>query len=390
VSKVPLKDRHHALNTYIKKNTLGCRNIEVIFIPRTIYELFYFLSDCEFRMQMKKRGEEVPENPIQHIKYVDTQEKELSASLVCTAFALNQYIIRQLNLVDTGLTIAQFQRAGKGILDRLKELHQIAPDIVSFLLSGKVITPLHLDQIIALECNSANHIILYRGSRFKNEPLYENGSPYAPSFGLSLFAGWTYDSYACAASRIFLETDTQCGYALRISLNTHWQDTFDIPSITTLCGLLGRGELFHARAKCVTTVTSISGYAGEATFEIQERLVSSLEKDALEKELSVYQAQRILIPLPRRIERAHLKAAKLLENLKDGFYAIEYAMLSISTARSYLKSYIERYKSKTELLEDEFADIGPFLPKRISIPKLAEQYESLQLLSCLNEIIKSL
>jgi hypothetical protein len=191
---------------------------------------------------------------------------------------------------------------------QLRKMEKAYP-IMDRIRQGIMIDPINLQKAIALECSpeSENSILLYRGSRFQNEPLYDQGDPYCPCFGMSLFAGFMKDANACAGARMFFGDGTVCSYSLRIPLRDHWQDAFCIPRVSTICGLISRLENFHARAKCLPPKGQlIRGYTGGVNDEARTRLVSPLSYSELDTQLKKYQEQRIEFALDPKRKRGYV------------------------------------------------------------------------------------
>lgn len=117
---------------------------------------------------------------------------------------------------------------------------------------AKYIIPLVQAAIVAeYEAYKKGNFLLYRGVKDITTDITEDTKKASLSFGNSLFAGIKHDVGACAVSHIYTK---QFGYRLSINKLEYSQkdniySLFYIPKLSTIAGLMGRGELFHARSK---------------------------------------------------------------------------------------------------------------------------------------------
>lgn len=317
VHQKPVRNRLRKVDLHVQ--TLH-PHLKVVFIPRVLYELYYLLGTAleELDLTSKKSLGCNKETICWHGSFFSewTDKNNLNPKIIEIAYRLNHLIIKELNVTPQGLTEQQCKQAGRSLLQRFenmdREFHekclQTCPSEIDIFrgaikrFNKMMIDPINLDQAIALECSkkARNSLILYRGSRFKKEPLYEklfdNTIPYSSCYGTSLFAGFLNDPNACANVRMCYDSSTVRAYGMCVSLTHSWQDTFFVPPANTICGLNGIGERFHARSKCVQPKdvfpTRISGYACEITKKISEeifcRLVSPLPEAILRKKFDHY------------------------------------------------------------------------------------------------------
>lgn len=285
------------------------RNLKAIFIPRTLYELF-FIKACVkedlklgeicdkvslFKMLSSKREniQKLAKEDLQllpnccHSGYFKNFGDDENSDIKKTSFMMNNLILKKIDLSKPeNLTFKKINELADKILlyihhchknsdsERSKKIEKIARrsdgGVTSRLyceIDTADVKPVgiandRMAQIIrntiALECSerAKNHYILYRGSIAKNDcPVSTSGTPYSLSYGTSLFAGIMYDTGASAFA--FMRGKDQNNsihpandaFAILIPRSTYKNSPFVVPTTHPLCQLQGTGEEFHARTK---------------------------------------------------------------------------------------------------------------------------------------------
>jgi hypothetical protein len=88
-------------------------------------------------------------------------------------------------------------------------------------------------------------------------------------------------------------------YAICVPFTDDWKDVFHIPPLTTIDGLMLKGEKPHPRAKCVNKPTSPFGriemYEDRDYDEpkIREHLVTPLKTEVYREKINKYQKARV-------------------------------------------------------------------------------------------------
>lgn len=121
-----------------------------------------------------------------------------------------------------------------------------------------------LMRIIEIECAAQknNQFLLYRGTtQLENTPQGNQSL----SLGNSLFAGSLYDSPACAHEHYFEPQYQRYGYVVPIDKKRYIQgdlkNMFYIPPLSSIEGLVGKDEFFHARTKIMSDAPVDATYA---------------------------------------------------------------------------------------------------------------------------------
>jgi hypothetical protein len=336
----PVENRLKEVNLRLKEIDPA---LKAGFVPRAVYELYYILATAQEEVDLtSKQFLGCNNNTTQVLCWHNfaynpywSKVEKLPSQAVELAYRLNQFILREGEIPVSGLTETQFRRIGKGIHERIIQVHEkykkISKDtpkrspyvrgdlqkkvgnrarLILQLLNKKIfLDPSFLEKAISLECSeeARNAFVLYRGSTRSDEPLFvklqdERTYPYCLSYGLSLFAGYHHDPKACASVRMFYDVPgvydrPVLSYAIIIPFKNNWEDAYSIPKTNTLCALNAYGERFHARAKCINPENSayIHGYIGEnIDEETVEELISTLSEQDLRQKQDLYQRKRIV------------------------------------------------------------------------------------------------
>ncbi len=135
---------------------------------------------------------------------------------------------------------------------------------------------------IALECShvAQEAFLLYRGANFQNDSMCgPDNKPYSLSYGSSLFAGCVHDA---GASAFHYMRNKQDAYAVPIRYDQLNSSPFFIPTAHTVAQLFGSGETFHARTRAWEgfDVDKIKGgFHGFINHRVRGQLNSKLSKE---------------------------------------------------------------------------------------------------------------
>lgn len=260
-------------------------NLQVTFIPRTLYELFFMKniieSDTE-EANINKEAESAAENEHIYINkhvlgstgYFEINQKKLENSglneeISGLSFKVNNLIVSDLKYsgnIVSHLTFSEISNEVDHKINYFLEKFNGGNNIpVSYKIKqalGKggflLKNPRELNIIrsmIALECSErsihANVIcrgaqdFLYDMTLSRNEKGEIEVLKDSTSFGTSLFAGLVYDTNAMTFEHMRLQKDS---YAIVVS-KSDAQSPFYIPRDHAISQFFGKGEAFHARSK---------------------------------------------------------------------------------------------------------------------------------------------
>jgi len=329
--------------------------LEVAFIPRTLYELIFIkkciqedlkekkicpLLDVHLRLHMEKVLKTDPQNFEKNFEKIlalqakrkcwhrchleDAGDNSNHPQVKELAFRLNNVIIKALKPKSEGFTYQELLQHTEKEIDFLKDHRKNCEnktvEVSSCSWPGPTtnfgyesyrgsIKPMGIrnDQdaaiiknALALECSkiALRAIFLYRGSCFKKDSPYLLNDPdkaYRTSFGTSLFAGCLYDGGATAWH--FMRNEENA-YALAIPFEQINTSAFFIPPTNTLSQLSSNGEFFHAGSKAWKgfDVEDLGGInmGGTGTVKIQRaHLMSELSKEELIAQFEKSKAEAI-------------------------------------------------------------------------------------------------
>lgn len=325
-------------------------SLEVVFIPRTLYELIFLRKIIKEDLKHNKDNKCCPyfQALTQSVQPNDIQEQS-KVTRKCwhlahfmdagdnnhlgvkeLAYRLNQIIIRTFSPTAAGFTHKEFTIFAEKEIDFLKNYykkgknHEIdGVDNCSFAGPSSCfgfesnrgsIRPMGirddwdaqiLRNAIALDCSeiAKDSFLIFRGAKFKKDrPINTTGldQPYSLSYGSSLFAGCVFDADATAF--FYMRNDKLNAYAISVPFNRLKHSSFYIPLTNTVVQLFGLGEIFHVRTKAwkdfdVKKMGGIQGLNGNK----REHLTSNLTQDEFIKQFQQYKNQSIqLKPMPAK------------------------------------------------------------------------------------------
>ena len=314
VDQTPRDNRLHILNNNIKKIK---PTLTAFCIPRTLYESYYVLSAYREEINLNGRAKKMGcsrkdteicwhSHKFDNVPWAD--KYPLNPVVVELAFRLNHVILKELHLRAAGLTEEQCIKAGQAILKECKKIHQQwirlkkegYTDQDGIVHIGPILDPDRLKQAISLESSPRAHnaFIIYRGSRFNQEPLFTRGDyPHSVSFGHSLSAGCFHDRGSCAGIHML---DKKYNYALCVPFISNWKDIFLIPPVTTIDTIMQDGEKPHPRAKCIKKKNSfyprVDGYENYDYVEPATNcwLYTTLDLETYREKINQYQSARVV------------------------------------------------------------------------------------------------
>lgn len=281
------KDRYHSIKEQLKKIDPTLR---IIFIPKTLYELFFIHSCIQEDLENKKtcelghhmyKQEITPEmegyKKCWHICKFE-QDKECDsnrASVKELAFRLNQIIFNTSHAGN--MTLQEHLEKTEQFIQFLKEHHEISRDANSNKLDieyncGKptlscyfytesrrgLLMPLGIKNeqqaeiirnAVKLDCSklAQKSLIVFRGPSLRSDLLLNKKTSHSLSYGHSLFAGCVRDPSATAFH--YMRNENNTAYAIAIPFDQLSLSPFIIPPGNTMARLFGYGEVFHARTK---------------------------------------------------------------------------------------------------------------------------------------------
>lgn len=351
--KEPSSNRYEHLKKRIKKID---ENLEIAFIPRTVYELI-FIRQCIieelkfgqltnikalFYAQTEKGKEEVDLSnyfwQMHSYPLPKRKKKDITRpSIEQVAYRLNNCVLKhfreeQIELKSSGFTSDHFQAVTKTLLVNFKNIHQSSDSELykriqdneklyqcnisglttnfSIESTAGIIKPMGIsdqkhEEIITnsiqLECSEAakNSLILYRGSNFPNDDILNaEQEAYSLSYGVSLFAGAIYDGGATA---FYYMRDAKCeASATVIPLKDLNQAPFYCPIEHPLIQLYSEGEWFHARSKVWdldpdARVRGIFGASNRPVKDIPQQLKTNQSYENFKEFFNQYKSQAIIL-----------------------------------------------------------------------------------------------
>ncbi len=325
-------------------------DIEITFIPRTLYELMLIhecieedlqaKSICEALSPMEQQLLQYPkfnlrlfkncsndeilgfQNDIRskqkqrncwHLCYFDDVGDDKCKEVKAVAYRINQVAAKKLGSNTGALSYQKISELAESELDYLKKYYQDCQVTSQRIFStahpgptsnfgyesygGIKPTGIRNDEdakiirnAIALECSeiAKKNVFIYRGGTFKNDTPYRNSDKNSP-FSLSYGTSlFAGIMYDGGATPFhFMRKDKQDAYAIKIPFEELQESPFFTPLTHPVCQLFGDGEIFHARSKVWKGV--ISTPSGIQQGETRwEHLKTDIERSELVKNFQGY------------------------------------------------------------------------------------------------------
>ncbi len=249
----------------VKKKVKQQFGYDLVFIPRTLYEIYLIREFIyNFPSELKDKNT-VDDNSVDQVNFI-----------------LNNTIAGEFRDIHNRVTY-------KILLNKLYEVFRVIDNVPLFhdtrtRVKGKFFDKLIL-KAFKLECSPLARIgyILFRGANLNNDAVTmveqeafskllqsvddldfsQNTKPintdkeslYSLSYGVSLFAGLLFDIGACAyfymteTGVIFSKMLVNDGYCIFVPFDQINKCTFYIPPLILTEPMYGEGEIFHARTK---------------------------------------------------------------------------------------------------------------------------------------------
>lgn len=310
-------------------------NLEVAFIPRTLYELIFIRkcvkedvkakASCPYlnrhRQEMFNPETDFPGQDEISPKDIKQLHQKRRSERKCwhfypgrdrrsnregiqeIAYRLNKAIIKAMKPQDGGFTFQDFtdqtekeldylQGDAKGRIDQDRNFP--GPVILFDDKESEMI-----QKSLMLDCSrlAEKSLFLYRGAVFSEDSPEKDGNPISLSYGTSLFAGCVYDVTGKSATAYAHMKKTKNAYVIPIpfdQLNRLDRSPFTMPSNSILDQLFGVGEIFHPRTKAWQgcNVNTIEGfYAGGET--TKAHVISNLSREEIHKLFKQYKSRAI-------------------------------------------------------------------------------------------------
>ncbi|MGB7129014.1 MAG: hypothetical protein WBD50_08020 [Candidatus Rhabdochlamydia sp.] len=325
-------------------------SLEVVFVPRTLYELFFIRKCIREDIKHKKiccfvipsaHKDLLAETTKYNLEYI-THLKEIRETKKCwhlccfdddgdnkhtgvkdVAYRLNQVIVQTLSPSKNGFTYQEISEFAEKEISFLKDLYQQREkirsdinDLDSFTQGPTISFTQELNygaikamgirndadaqiirEAIRLECSDTAKyfLFLYRGGNFQKDFIshYDKKIPYSRSYGTSLFAGCVYDVGATAFHYMRNQPN---GYAIPVPFDQLNTSVFYIPPLHTVAQLFGKGDFFHARTKVwqgFNPHQELRGVMASGKKNQRECLKSDLSKDDLTTLFQKYKSTAI-------------------------------------------------------------------------------------------------
>lgn len=273
------------LETIQQKIDQKLPGIKVAFIPTTMYELMFMHFVEKNKSTIKKAtggllypdkrlpfglnnsiGFPWPQPPL-NFNALNQAPEAKKCHLNFNNYAVNY--LKKSNVNPTKATIADYTH----ILEDNNHDFLIKNSAHFFFRTNKYNIWSHdITKTLSLEyeAQKKNIFLLYRGA--VREEKY-NGINQSLSFGNSWFAGYLFDYKACA---YFYRHRAGSAYLLPINkkeyIHGNLKEMFHIPPLTTIVGLVGEGEFFHARSKVPSLTPKPTGISTPNPTNIPEYL----------------------------------------------------------------------------------------------------------------------
>lgn len=325
--------------------------LEAVFVPRTLYELF-FIRKC-IKEDLKHKGICPDLDPMSHrillksqmmdqkflkeqqdrrlkrkcwhLSYFTDAGNNEDVGVKDVAYRLNKTILKTIEPTKEGLTHHDFLALAEKEIVFLKAHYNKGLEITEKLRKGEkvevisscntpgpttnfgcesqrgLIAPMGIRNesdaqiirnAIALECSKIAHtsLFLYRGADFQKDSTSHwsnKDNPYSLSYGSSLFAGCVYDGSATAFHYM---RNGKNAYAVPVAFDQLNESPFFAPTTHTVAQLFGDGEIFHARTKAWKDcdLNKIRGVRGCANPNARDHLTSNLSQTELNSQFATY------------------------------------------------------------------------------------------------------
>jgi len=238
------------------------KGIEIAFIPTVIYELSAILHELNGQIQKVCVPAPIDDtaNKISWIKQIHLVNNNQLIKLI----ASNQIGLDKKHVYLNFIT---------QIVNNIIDVYQVNNNHDNIFLKKFISEPKNIEffQHIALTEYQAHRRglwLIWRCSKLIADSTFGKwkNTAHSLSFGNSVFAGFYFDKTACP----FYYLTNYIGldfYGVTINKRNYRlkeleYDLFYIPALTTLVGLFGWGEIFHARSKIFSFSNLISGFMG--------------------------------------------------------------------------------------------------------------------------------
>lgn len=318
---------------------------QVVFIPKTFYELMYIEKCIQEDLDRKKvcffvvpwthetteqelvdvcrKEREKLEEACWHLCHFTKTETDSSLQKVKTlAHRLNQVAIEHLQKKPgstTPLQALNYHQWTQLLHEKiafLKNMREQAKNIntgggyygpaVSF---GSEYPPAHpmgirndadaqlVQNALKLDCSTMalDSLFIYRGSDFQKDSAIDRSDsnrPYSLSYGTGILAGSVFDGGATA---LHYMRNQKNAYAIPIPLKDLVDSPFFVPKDHTLVQLCGNGEAFHSRTKAWvgSDLHEISGINIGRNSCKRDHLASKLHRDEFIAKFNAFKAKAI-------------------------------------------------------------------------------------------------
>ncbi len=331
-------------------------SLEVAFIPKALYELFFIRKSIKEDLKQKhicllvnpschadpkanpdlnqicsKKIEEMKlKGKCWHLCHFDDAGNNEDECVKELAYRLNRTIVKNLLPTSEGFTKQELAQFTENKIEFLKNHHkngseiaekrnrgEQAASIASCVTPGPTtnfgfestrgsIMPMGIRddadaeiirKAMALECSqeAQRSFVLYRGSDFQDDSvtaLSNDSTAYSLSYGTGLFAGCVYDG---GATSFYYMRKKKDAYAILVPYDQMNQSPFYIPPTNTLCQLFGDGESFHGRTKAwkLFNMAQIAGINCGRGTDPRPLVQSDLSKSEITQQFQEYKKKAI-------------------------------------------------------------------------------------------------
>lgn len=308
-------------------------NVDLIFIPRTLYELIFMRKTIEEDIEKSDvcnngyyyghiTRHRIPEENLDNCWHWGDKTK--------IAYRLNNVILKMLsNFKNHLLTYEQIEKLAYLEIDFLRQYRNRSflkklkhhekelffteyedsnrPPSVTFCkkyninsVTMEIKYGYHAKIImdsIKLQCSdlARRNILCYRGAVYDKDALFCGKTPQSLSYGTSLFAGCILDVDATAYR--YMRSKLNNAYVICVPFDRIDTGIFYIPPADTISQLYSRGEVFHIRTKVPKDTEVCNGFAGflnETNKEYRVDMIMQYTEDTL-KEFEKYKANAIIL-----------------------------------------------------------------------------------------------
>jgi len=252
-------------------------NIEIAFIPRSLYELVFIRkmlhrNEKEFISQDLENSfcldvadcHKAVDNHQAKTHYYKTNAVNL-VQIEKLAYKINRTISKRIYSANQGMTYPELNDYLESEIKSVKEhcqkpltagylcpvynFQQKYPPLNSSLGIYNDIDAKLIKASLKLECSTVAHkaFLLYRGGDYSKDFIEKSGYSHSLSYGTGLFAGSLYD---CGATSFHYarKSGSQC-YVIVVPFKKEESSPFYIPKDNAIMQLFMEREHFHARSK---------------------------------------------------------------------------------------------------------------------------------------------